>query len=183
MGLDMYLLKQEGKKKKLKEIGYWRKANHIHHWFVDNVQKGVDDCGIYVVHPVQLIDLLELCCKVLFPKKSNINFANYISALRDGAVVQAENLYGAIKAQCLALSNRIETLIEEHPYTDFMKEFSKQRKAAAKYLPTSLGFFFGSQEYDDWYMCNTISAVNILHEAIIDCLEHPTHVVKYEASW
>lgn len=25
-------------------VGYWRKANAIHKWFVDNVQDGVDDC-------------------------------------------------------------------------------------------------------------------------------------------
>ena len=26
------------------EVGYWRKANAIHKWFVDNVQDGNDDC-------------------------------------------------------------------------------------------------------------------------------------------
>lgn len=25
-------------------VGYWRKANAIHRWFVDNVQDGVDNC-------------------------------------------------------------------------------------------------------------------------------------------
>lgn len=25
-------------------VGYWRKANHIHKWFVDNVQDGRDEC-------------------------------------------------------------------------------------------------------------------------------------------
>ena len=25
-------------------IGYWRKANHIHKWFVDNCGDGVDEC-------------------------------------------------------------------------------------------------------------------------------------------
>jgi hypothetical protein len=29
------------------EAGYWRKANAIHGWFVNNVQNGVDDCGYY----------------------------------------------------------------------------------------------------------------------------------------
>lgn len=24
-------------------VGYWRKANQVHKWFVDNVQEGVDD--------------------------------------------------------------------------------------------------------------------------------------------
>lgn len=36
---------------------YWRKANAIHQWFVENVQKGVDDCGTYPVHPEVLADL------------------------------------------------------------------------------------------------------------------------------
>ena len=25
-------------------VGYWRKANAIHKWFVDNVQDGIDEC-------------------------------------------------------------------------------------------------------------------------------------------
>jgi hypothetical protein len=31
------------------EVAYWRKANAIHQWFVDNVQGGRDDCGTYHV--------------------------------------------------------------------------------------------------------------------------------------
>ena len=31
------------------EVGYWRKANQIHQWFVTNVQDGVDDCKPYYV--------------------------------------------------------------------------------------------------------------------------------------
>jgi hypothetical protein len=38
---------------------YWRKANAIHKWFVDNVQKGVDDCGEYYVSLEQLEELLQ----------------------------------------------------------------------------------------------------------------------------
>ena len=31
----------------IESVGYWRKANHIHKWFVDNVQNGEDDCKEY----------------------------------------------------------------------------------------------------------------------------------------
>jgi hypothetical protein len=41
-----------------KELMYWRKANQIHQWFVDNVQNGVDDCGRYVVDLCQIDELL-----------------------------------------------------------------------------------------------------------------------------
>lgn len=43
------------------EIGYWRKANAIHKWFVDNVQDGKDDCGTYPVTRDQLSKLHALC--------------------------------------------------------------------------------------------------------------------------
>jgi len=46
------------------EVGYWRKANQIHSWFVDNVQDGVDDCGEYCVNYDTLSKLLDLCKKV-----------------------------------------------------------------------------------------------------------------------
>ena len=90
MGLDMYLI---GKKyvsqysdevwyTKLntltKEMGfdfpaneivlqaaYWRKANHIHKWFVDNVQEGVDNCGEYYVSHDTLEELVVTCEDVL----------------------------------------------------------------------------------------------------------------------
>ena len=47
------------------EIGYWRKSNQIHNWFVQNVQNGTDDCGSYFVGKEQLEELLELCKQVL----------------------------------------------------------------------------------------------------------------------
>ena len=47
------------------EIGYWRKANAIHKWFVDNIQDGNDDCGEYRVNEEQLNKLLKLCETVI----------------------------------------------------------------------------------------------------------------------
>ena len=46
------------------EVGYWRKANQIHRWFVENVQRGVDNCGDYYVSSGDLKKLLGLCNKV-----------------------------------------------------------------------------------------------------------------------
>ena len=94
MGLDMYLYKKtyiwtnwdnvgkrdlhdiEVKNEKYKhikperisevieQVGYWRKANHIHKWFVDNVQDGKDDCGEYSVSNEKLKELLKVCKEV-----------------------------------------------------------------------------------------------------------------------
>ena len=47
------------------EAAYWRKANHIHKWFVDNVQEGVDNCGEYYVSRETLEELVSACEDVL----------------------------------------------------------------------------------------------------------------------
>jgi hypothetical protein len=47
------------------EAAYWRKANAIHKWFVDNVQDGKDDCESYYVDQEQLKTLRDVCKKVL----------------------------------------------------------------------------------------------------------------------
>lgn len=46
-------------------VMYWRKANHIHKWFVDNVQDGEDDCGTYYVSRSKIEELIEACDRVL----------------------------------------------------------------------------------------------------------------------
>lgn len=89
MGLDMYLTAKryiydfddDGKalREQLEDLkvngmevkelsyraGYWRKANQIHKWFVDNVQEGVDNCSEYLVTHDKLERLLDLVNEVL----------------------------------------------------------------------------------------------------------------------
>lgn len=64
------------------EVGYWRKANAIHKWFVDNVQNGNDDCGEYEVSFEQLQDLLAICkvlkSKMVLSEDENENGNKYV---------------------------------------------------------------------------------------------------------
>ena len=46
-------------------VGYWRKQNAIHKWFVDNTAAGEDDCRSSYVGREQLEELRALCQKVL----------------------------------------------------------------------------------------------------------------------
>ena len=130
MGLDMYLYGvinnynmhdyNIGQIRTLVEIGYWRKANQIHKWFVDNIQRGVDNCATYYCDKEQLIELKELCQQVLDdPKK-------------------AEEL-----------------------------------------LPVEEGFFFGSQEYDEWYFNDIQETIEIVNWAI----EKDYDYFAYSSSW
>lgn len=47
------------------EFVYWRKANAIHKWFVDNVQEGQDDCGTYSVSWDHIVELRDICDKII----------------------------------------------------------------------------------------------------------------------
>lgn len=47
------------------EVAYWRKANAIHKWFVDNIQEGEDNCGTYYVSRESLQKLHDLCKEIL----------------------------------------------------------------------------------------------------------------------
>jgi hypothetical protein len=43
----------------VEEVGYWRKFNALHRWFVENIQNGVDDCREYYVDATEIQKLLE----------------------------------------------------------------------------------------------------------------------------
>lgn len=53
------------------EVGYWRKANHIHNWFIQNCADRdecgdpIDDCRPIEITVDKLEELLESCKKVL----------------------------------------------------------------------------------------------------------------------
>ena len=51
---------------------YWRKANQIHAWFVNNVQGGNDNCGEYYVSHEKLKDLLDLVNRALAERNPNL---------------------------------------------------------------------------------------------------------------
>src|SRR5690554_4217692 len=45
----------------VEEVAYWRKANSIHNFFVEEVQDGIDDCKEYYVETEVLQRLINLC--------------------------------------------------------------------------------------------------------------------------
>ena len=53
----------------VEEVAYWRKANQIHNWFVENIHNGIDDpCFTQEVTNETLNDLYNLCLNVLTRK-------------------------------------------------------------------------------------------------------------------
>jgi hypothetical protein len=182
MGLDMYLYRNtrvknydfEGnpyevnvtyKDKEIKldvptmieeEVGYWRKANQIHKWFVDNVQGGEDNCEEYDVSRDQLRTLLKLCKQV---KQKAI--------LIDGDMVTGmviEN--GKVREE-----TRIGKVIQN-------------AEEIAEILPTEGGFFFGSTDYNEFYMEDIDNTIEILDKILRQKPpEGVTQWFKYQSSW
>lgn len=61
------------------EVGYWRKANNIHNWFVENIQNGIDECDYYVVQKDDIIQLLDTVNKVIDSLKGKKTISKVIT--------------------------------------------------------------------------------------------------------
>ena len=132
------------------EIGYWRKANAIHNWFVNNVQNGEDDCGRYEVSKEKLESLLNICEEVL---KNAI--------MVQGKIANGQRL----------VNGKWENILE-----DGLVVINPE--VCKKLLPTIEGFFFGSMNYDQFYIEDVKSTVLILREVLKKPLEMAIQRIK-----
>jgi len=81
----------------IEEVGYWRKANHIHNWFVQNVQDGVDDCKQADVYREHLQDLLEACNRVMINPSEAEELLPTASGFFFGGTEYDEYYFGSIQ--------------------------------------------------------------------------------------
>lgn len=101
------------------EIGRWRKANHIHKWFVDKVQGGKDDCKKHEVTKDDLLKLKETCETVLNLERKTPRRLEKIlptkSGFYFGSTAYDECYFLDVEATIEIINNILET-------TDFEKE-------------------------------------------------------------
>jgi hypothetical protein len=140
----------------IEEAAYWRKANQIHQWFVNNVQGGVDDCKEYYVSRDQLRELLDTVNTAL--KGSRLvagKITNgYTMTVTDGRTV-------------------------EKPIVEDGQRIADPTVAEAL-LPTQGGFFFGSTDYDQFYYEDLKYTRDMLTEVLAVADEGEFY---YESSW
>jgi hypothetical protein len=191
MGLDMYLYRAETNKNVhdetdfceclkcrpyLKwieegELGYWRKANAIHNWFVTKLANGVDECQQIEVSRDDLYALLADVETELRNKPDEIgeDEPNTVSFNMDGQEPKDT-------AQSLA---DILTLA-------FMEQqFSSQPQVTEEHpLPPASGFFFGSTGRGEYYYEYLAETRDILKIAIAqtEMLDEDEAII-YQASW
>lgn len=137
------------------DVGYWRKANAIHRWFVENVQNGVDDCGYYEVSKEQLEELLDVCNQVL---ESCILVEGKIN----NGYTYDENM------------KRIPILADG--------KYIENPSVAEELLPTTSGFLFGSTDYDEYYVEDVEHTVGIVKN-VLETTDFDTHMIAYDSSW
>lgn len=157
MGLDMYLIKRRKNDEKddsFNQVAYWRKANQIHNWFVENVQDGNDDCGYYEVSRQQLQELLSDCRDVLTYAECELQEMNGGLRKIDGEWIE-ERIIGR------KITNK-----------DVVSDI----------LPTSSGFFFGSTEYDEWYLRDIEDTIEQLN-AVLHDTDFEKDAILYTSSW
>lgn len=137
------------------EIAYWRKANQIHNWFVENVQEGKDDCGDYYVEQEQLRELVNLCKKIID-----------VAKLEDGEI-HMSTTYEAGKVTENYEKGKIITNVEE----------------IEELLPTSSGFFFGSTQYDEYYLGQLQDTIDMLEPYLSEKYDDFSISFYYSSSW
>lgn len=138
----------------IEDVMYWRKANQVHNWFVQNVQNGVDDCGEYRVSTEKLQELVDICKKVLDNSK-----------LVDGEITNGYTI----------TSKGREPIMEKGQYIE-------DPSTAKELLPTQSGFFFGSEDYDQFYY----NDVKETYEQLSQLLKDETGLnvdYYYQSSW
>lgn len=106
----------------LSETAYWRKANHIHNWFVANCQNEVDDCKDAQVEVAQLKELIELCKEVLEKKDDTFSEANLPTqeGFFFGGTEYGEQYYSDLEDTIMMLSEAVAEVAEDENDVDFI---------------------------------------------------------------
>jgi hypothetical protein len=86
-------------------MGYWRKSNQIHNWFVENVQDGEDNCGSYYVSREQLEQLKATCIEVLAHKELAEDLLPTGAGFFFGSTTYDEYYYGDL-SETIEIINR-----------------------------------------------------------------------------
>lgn len=135
------------------EVGYWRKANQIHNWFVSNCQDGEDDCTTHCVYREQLEELKELCEKVIKTAKL-VN-----GQIRNGYHINENGtrVYDMEDGKIVTNQDEIMAL-----------------------LPPQEGFFFGSTDIDEWYINDIKNTIEIIDKCLALPKEWDFY---YHSSW
>ena len=136
----------------VEEIAYWRKANQIHGWIVNNGDEITEDVK-YNLDSEKIQELVETCKKVLeILNTSTKSTKQVVGGWRNGEDYMVD----------VEVYDRAEEIME--------------------LLPPTQGFFFGSDNIDDWYKEQIEHTIKVLEEELSTNTDsYPEY--EYYASW
>lgn len=120
------------------QVGYWRKANAIHAWFVQHVQGGRDECQSSYVSREKLQELKSVCVKVI-----------------SGCKLVSGNVYAGTQFSAGGKKDLYEK-----------GKVVKDPSIAIELLPSESGFFFGSTHYDEHYIADLKHTVEVIDRCL-----------------
>ena len=136
-------------------VAYWRKANQIHNWFVENHMDGNQDGNDPELSRKDLIVLRDLCNRLLTELQTE-----------PGQVFNGKTYFPDGRVEVSHVVGRVIV----------------NRALAEELLPTRSGFFFGCTDYDDGYISDLESTVKQL-DAILNDPRFEGFYFRYHASW
>ena len=103
-------------------VGYWRKANHIHNWFVTNCQDGIDDCREATVEISQMKELLKLCQEVMKKQDDKFSEENLptVAGFFFGDTSYDEYYYNDVEDTIQILTEALENVTEDNYNVNFV---------------------------------------------------------------
>jgi hypothetical protein len=140
-------------------VAYWRKANAIHKWFVDNVQDGKDDCQTSYAPKEKLEELLSIC------KKVQKSFKLVPARVHNGT----------------RLTNKEGRMITERIMEDGYA--IEDPSVAMELLPVQNGFFFGKTIYDQYYASYIEDTIKQLEKVLDYIHKDKFSTINYRSSW
>lgn len=98
-------------------IAYWRKANHIHAWFVKHVQNGKDNCKKHAVELSELQKLKSTCEIVLKHRSKASELLPRTAGFFFGSTTYDKWYFDDVKYTIEIIDN-LNKFIEENKKTD-----------------------------------------------------------------
>jgi len=137
------------------QVGYWRKCNQIHNWFVENIQDGEDDCSYHKeVTKEDLESLLDIC-----------------KTIKKIAVLESAQIVNGYEYK----NGKESPLYEDGALIVNAEEI-------AELLPSQSGFFFGSTDYDSYYMDAIEHTIDIITK-VLETTDFKKEMLYYVSSW
>lgn len=152
---------------------YLSKKTHISRWSDDDIEITIKKGGknFQKIDTDRISDIVE---QIAYWRKFNALHKWFVDNCQGGV-----DDCGEYPVSSEQINDLLSILKEIH--NAYTQKESKGISKAEKLLPSSSGFFFGSEEYDSWYFQNIEQTISIFESLIQE--DSNLYGLYYQASW